>query len=176
MGRSKNNKRKGDDNDKDNNHNRKKGSNKKMKHQQQREREWILDCVDSPKGETYDVELLVRRSVLEDDYGKTPKVDNNKETEQEAATTQSQPSNEAVPILSLDPISDVALDEESKKADDSSLGSEVVKQDLVSRSICIKKSNNAKRPIPKVRVMAKIIMHCLWCIYFFTLGISLLVL
>jgi hypothetical protein len=147
MGRSKKNKRQDNNGD-----NRQEGSNKKMRtntHNKQRgPREWIIDCVDSPKGGTYDIELLVRRSVLTDAYGKTIRKVAD-ETDKEIISSKVHQSNEKPPhIISLDPISDTNLEESSQAVPTSTAAS---KKDSGSTKVCIKKANNAKKPMPKVR-------------------------
>ena len=179
MGRSKKNKRednngsKASESSKKSNNNKSchAGSNKKMRHN---EREWILDCQDSKppsEGETYDIELLVTRSVLQDDYGKIVpakttqdapcksvvsdnKSSGNGKNEKlkpgEKVAASNLKSEDTVPIILFQPFSDTNP-EASKQSPHSPNSSNALNEESSSPTVGVKKSNNAKRPMPKVR-------------------------
>ena len=165
MGRSKKNKRQdnsGNDNNRQEEANKKRKTNTHHHNKQRGPREWIIDCVDSPKGGTYDIELLVRRSVLTDAYGKTIRKDAN-EIDKEIVSSKVHQPNEKPHIISLDPISDTNLEESNQATPTSAVAS---KKDSGSTKVCIKKANNAKKPMPKVRA------YCNYCKLFVMLHLA----
>jgi len=135
----------------------------------------MLDCRDSaplPEGETFDIEVLVTRTELTDDYAPTSLPSNAEEGEEEeeegAAITDglqrdadvtpscdNAPSKTEAsekydpPIVTLDPIP-VVEDTQSNDPSDSSGKVSKERQDRPLR-VGVKKANNAKGPMQGVR-------------------------